>query len=212
MPLRKRGSVMTWDSMADAQLFKCLLDVHEIKPDHKKLEEKMRALGYEITAKAITHRIHVIRHKIYDPASASDSPAPKKGKANNADATTSTTKPATTSTLTKKDTKSVAGLGVKPQVAALEGKPATATNLAAAAKKGDKKANVGEKRKRATTAASELEEEEESEGEAVLGKKVKVESGSRSASISVTGDEGSGEEYKAGDEEEDDEDEDILAD
>ncbi|KAL8716821.1 MAG: hypothetical protein Q9225_005883 [Loekoesia sp. 1 TL-2023] len=85
MPFGK-GSGMKWDAVAEAQLFKCVLEVHDIKPDYKKLEEKMRAAGYECTAKAITHRIGNIRHKLTAANTNSDNAAtpdstPKKSGA-----------------------------------------------------------------------------------------------------------------------------------
>ncbi|KAL8914290.1 MAG: hypothetical protein Q9171_001072, partial [Xanthocarpia ochracea] len=61
-PTKPKGKGMTWDATAEASLFKCVLARHApVKVDYQGLEKDMRDLGYECTAKAITHRIQKIK-------------------------------------------------------------------------------------------------------------------------------------------------------
>ncbi|KAL8666233.1 MAG: hypothetical protein Q9168_007526 [Polycauliona sp. 1 TL-2023] len=62
MSLPIKGKGMTWTDAAQNDLMKCVFHLHVPKSiKYPELETAMRALGYDCTAKAITHRIQKIR-------------------------------------------------------------------------------------------------------------------------------------------------------
>ncbi|KAL8921997.1 MAG: hypothetical protein Q9208_005451 [Pyrenodesmia sp. 3 TL-2023] len=78
-----KGSGMKWDAAADASLFKCVLKVHDVKPNYGELAKEMKELGYDCTPKALTHRIGNIRKSTGGPTDASASDAGGGTPANN---------------------------------------------------------------------------------------------------------------------------------
>ncbi|KAL8886421.1 MAG: hypothetical protein Q9215_005872 [Flavoplaca cf. flavocitrina] len=89
-PKAKGG--MTWNDTAQAHLLQCILNRHApAKVDYQGLEKDMRALGYDCTAKALTHRVQKLRA------------VPSTGvSGNESDATTPTATPAKAPATTKK--------------------------------------------------------------------------------------------------------------
>ncbi|CAL8579541.1 hypothetical protein XPA_005281 [Xanthoria parietina] len=78
-------SSMDW-KVAEVDLFKCVLARHApVKVDYQGLEQDMRALGYDCTAKAITHRIQKIKSasppSAIDPDAATPASSPTKAVA-----------------------------------------------------------------------------------------------------------------------------------
>ncbi|KAL8934512.1 MAG: hypothetical protein Q9216_005870 [Gyalolechia sp. 2 TL-2023] len=88
-------SGVKWDAAADAQLFKCVLEVHEVKPNYGSLAEKMNDAGYDCTPKALMHRIAHLRNT-------TTTTLPSKTIINNKKEKTSSTTAAPTTTTTAK--------------------------------------------------------------------------------------------------------------
>ncbi|KAL8754638.1 MAG: hypothetical protein Q9184_005050 [Pyrenodesmia sp. 2 TL-2023] len=123
-----KGSGMKWDPAADASLFKCVLKVHDIKPNYGELAKEMKELGYDCTPKALTHRIGNIRKATGAPADASASDAvttpgnsPMKAKPGKAAKSTTTTAAAASKAQKKDDAAAAKGKKEKNAAAKADG-------------------------------------------------------------------------------------------
>ncbi|KAL8806886.1 MAG: hypothetical protein Q9182_001015 [Xanthomendoza sp. 2 TL-2023] len=92
---KKTGKGVTWDAVADAQLFKCVVHLHALtKGDCKALEQGMRAAGYDCSASAISHRIQRLKDKASESTNAASSNANSGNDTDAADPPTSAKPPA----------------------------------------------------------------------------------------------------------------------
>ncbi|KAL8778066.1 MAG: hypothetical protein Q9213_007585 [Squamulea squamosa] len=140
---------MTWDAVAEASLFKCVLTRHApTKVDYQGLEKDMRELGYDCTAKAITHRIQKMK-------TTANSVNPSSG--NDSDPATTPTTPSKPATAGKKSTTTTNG-AKKPRASPTKKEAANGKGKGAA--KGAAAKGKANKRK-----LEEMEEQEEEEGE-----------------------------------------------
>ncbi|KAI9800452.1 MAG: hypothetical protein M1833_003338 [Piccolia ochrophora] len=90
---------MTWDDDANKRLVATLLAVHEFKVDYAAMASMMeQRWGYEVTAKAITHRITALKAFGKQSANGSTPATPKTPKTPKAKAANGTPKTKTAST------------------------------------------------------------------------------------------------------------------